>query len=143
MLRLYSTVFAYWVGAVFLLLGLVLAGFGRERAWLPSVAVGIGLAGLLWLNVVNPEAVVVRHNVAFAERSGRFDPGYASNLSDDAIPTLVGSLPALDGSARGLVLRRICEPRPLARTGWASYNVARERALESLGAACAGRIETG
>jgi hypothetical protein len=143
MLRLYSTVFAYWVGAVFILLGLVLAGVARRRAWLPSVAVGIGLVGLLWLNVANPEAIVVRHNVTFAERSGRFDPAYVSNLSDDAIPTLVDSLPDLDAPAHGLVLTRLCPPRPPERAGWASYNAARDRAFESLTAACAGRIGTG
>jgi hypothetical protein len=139
MLRLYSTVFAYWIGVVFILLGLLLAGLGLRRAWLPSVAVAIGLAGLLWLNVANPEAIVVRHNVDFAARTGRFDPAYASDLSDDAIPTLVAALPDLDAASRGLVLQRLCPPHPTARTGWASSNVARDRAVESLAAACAGR----
>jgi hypothetical protein len=136
MLRLYCTIFAYWIGAVFILLGLFLAGAGRGRSWWPAAAVGVGLAGLLWLNLVNPEAVVVRHNVAFAARTGRFDPAYVSGLSDDAIPVVVGSLPNLDPAARRLVLVRLCPPRPIQRTGWAAYNVAREHAVESLRAAC-------
>jgi hypothetical protein len=138
MLRLYSTVFAYWIGVVFIILGLMLAGLGRRRAWLPSAAVAIGLTGLLWLNVANPEAIVVRHNVDFADRTGRFDPAYVSDLSDDAIPTLVAALPDLDAASHALVLQRLCPPHRIARTGWASYNVARDRAVESLAAACAG-----
>lgn len=143
MLRLYSTVFAYWIGAVLILLGLVLAGVGRTRGWLPSVAVGIGLVGLLWLNVANPEAVVVKHNVAFAERSGRFDPVYVANLSDDAIPSLVDSLPMLDPAARRRLVTRLCPPEPARGTGWASYNVARDRAFAALTAACAGPPNSG
>jgi hypothetical protein len=136
MLRLYCTIFACWIGAVFLSFGLVLAGAGRGRSWWPSAAIGAGLAGLLWLNIVNPEAVVVRHNVAFAAETGRFDPAYVSGLSDDAIPAVVHSLSNLDPGVRRLVLSRLCPSGPIQRTGWAAYNVARDRAFESLAAAC-------
>ena len=101
MLRLYSKVFAVWIGVVFVLLAVDLAGVGRRRAWLPSAAVAAGLVALFALNVVNPEAMVVRHNVDFAERSGRFDPVYLTELSDDAVPALVDALPRLDPEARG------------------------------------------
>jgi Domain of unknown function (DUF4153) len=138
MLRLYCTVFAWWIGAVFVLLGLMLAGVGGGRTWLPSAAVAVGLAGLLWLNTANPEALVVRHNVAFAQATGRFDPAYVSGLSDDAIPTLVSVLPELPTDARELVLSQVCPARGPDRTGWAAFNLARDRALESLASACAG-----
>lgn len=136
MLRLYSTVFSYWIGAVFVLVGLLVAGIGRGRSWLPATAVAIGMAGLLCLNVVNPEAMVVRHNVSFAEETGRFDPAYVSDLSDDAIPTLVGSSDRLDEAVRRLVLARVCPPPVPEHRGWAAYNVARDRAFGSLAAAC-------
>jgi hypothetical protein len=90
------------------------------------------------LNVANPEAIVVRHNVDFAARTGRFDPAYASDLSDDAIPALVAALPELDAASRGLVLQRLCPAHPTVRRGWASSNIARDRAVESLAATCAG-----
>jgi hypothetical protein len=137
MLRLYCTIFANWIGAVFILLGIVLAGVGRSRSWWPSAAVGVGLAGLLWLNVANPEAIVVRHNVAFAAESGRFDPGYISGLSDDAIPAVVAALPELDPAARDVVLAGLCPPGPVRQKGWAAYNVGRRRAFEALARACA------
>ena len=94
---------------MFVLLAVDLAGVGRGRAWLPSAAVAAGLVALLALNVANPEAMVVRHNVAFAERSGRFDPDYLTDLSDDAVPALVDALPRLDPEARRVVLDRVCQ----------------------------------
>lgn len=139
-LRLYCTIFALWIGAVFILLGAVLAGVGRHRAWWPSAAVGVGLVGLLVLNAVNPEAIVVRHNVAFAQRTGRFDPAYVSGLSQDAIPTVIAALPGLDAATREVVLGRLCPPRPVREKGWAAYNVARARASTALATACATQI---
>ena len=67
MLRLYAAVFAGWIGVSLVLLG----GWvhkRRDRAWFPAAAVGAGLAALLALNVINPEAIVVRRNVTLAEQ---------------------------------------------------------------------------
>ena len=47
MLRLYSELFSYWIGAVFLFLGAALAGVGHGRGWLVGAAVAAGLALLL------------------------------------------------------------------------------------------------
>ena len=139
MLRLYSKVFAVWIGVVFLLLGVDLAGLGRRRAWLPSAAVAAGLVALFGLNLANPEAVVVRHNVAFAERSGRFDPVYLTDLSDDAVPALVSSLPRLDPAARQVVLDRVCGmgSAGLATRPWWSFNTGRDAAVEARNQVCA------
>jgi hypothetical protein len=123
MLRLYSKVFAVWIGVVFVLLAVHLVGLGRGRPWLPSAAVAAGLLALLGLNLANPEAVVVRHNVAFAERTGRFDPVYLADLSDDAVPALVAALPRLGPDARQVVLDRVCGDGTAGRPGrswWAS-----------------------
>jgi hypothetical protein len=75
MLRLYSMVFAVWIGAVFVLLGCRLAGLGAPRQWLMPAAAAVGLAMLFVLNVMNPEAYVAR-------RSN--DPAYNRTLSPDA-----------------------------------------------------------
>lgn len=139
MLRLYSKVFAAWIGVAFVLLGLDLAGVGRGRSWLPSAAATTGLVALLALNVVNPEATVVRHNVAFAERTGRFDPVYLTDLSDDAVPALVDSLLGLDPEARQVVLDRVCgmESAGRATRPWWSYNGGRDAAVEARASVCA------
>ena len=115
MLRLYSQVFALWIGAVFVMLAVDLVvsarrGGGRGRSWLPGAAAVAGLVALLALNVANPEAVAVRHNVDFAERTGKVDAFYLTELSDDAVPSLVDALPRLDPPARQQLLDHLCQP---------------------------------
>ncbi len=139
MLRLVSTVVAVWIGVVFVMLALDLAGVGRGRAWLPSTAVAAGLVALFALNVVNPEAIVVRHNVAFAEESGRFDPDYLTDLSDDAVPALVDALPRLSPDARRVVLDQVCGTMGSAGQdgrSWWSFNFARDAAVEARNSVC-------
>jgi hypothetical protein len=85
MLRLFVMAFAVWVGAVFVLLAFRLGGMGGGRHWFAPAAVTIGVAMAFVLNVVDPEAVVVRRNAARPD----FDVAYAATLSDDAVPALV------------------------------------------------------
>ncbi len=138
MLRLYSKVFAVWIGVAFVLLALDLAGVGKGRSWLPPAAVAAGLVALFALNVANPEAFVVRHNVEFAESSGRFDPDYLAELSDDAVPALVDALPRLAPDARAVVLGRVCEMGSAGRATrpWWSFNGARDAAVEARNSVC-------
>ncbi|MEA2716503.1 MAG: hypothetical protein QOI99_820 [Actinomycetota bacterium] len=138
MLRLYSKVFAVWIGVVFVLLALHLVGLGRGRPWLPSSAVAVGLLALLGLNLANPEAVVVRHNVAFAERTGRFDPVYLADLSDDAVPALVAALPRLGPDARQVVLDRVCGDGTAGRPGrsWWASNTSNRAATNARATVC-------
>jgi len=134
MLRLYSSLLAAWIGAAFVLLGLLMAR-GGGRSWFLPASVGLGLAGVLALNVVNPEALVVRHNVAHAEHGAGFDAGYATRLSADAVPALVAALPRLDEATRQQVLTGLCAARP--RPGsWLSYNGGVDTADEARNRAC-------
>jgi hypothetical protein len=135
MLRLYSSLLAAWIGAAFVLLGILMAGVGERRSWFVPAVAGLGLAGVLALNVVNPEALVVSHNVAHAERTGGFDTGYATRLSADAVPTLVAALPRLDEDARGRLLSELCAPRPRPG-GWLSYNGGVDAAVEARNRVC-------
>ncbi|HSH60693.1 MAG TPA: DUF4173 domain-containing protein, partial [Acidimicrobiales bacterium] len=135
MLRLYSSLLAAWIGTAFILLGIRMAGVGVRRSWLVPAAVALGLVGLLGLNVVNPEAVVVRHNVAHAERKGGFDADYATRLSTDAIPTLVASLPRLQEGDRERVLAGLCSRRPRS-AGWLSFNGGVDAAVEAKNRVC-------
>jgi hypothetical protein len=138
MLRLYVKLFCFLVGGVFVLLGLALVGVGPRRAWfVPSSAI-LGLALLLALNVADPEAYVVRHNVAFAQRSHRFDPAYLAGLSDDAVPALLAAIPSLGARARAAVYARLCPRGPSQWQGWAAFNLARHRADVALTKACVG-----
>jgi Domain of unknown function (DUF4173) len=141
MLRLYSELFSYWIGAVFLFLGAALAGVGHGRGWFVGAAVAAGLALLLALNVVNPEAVVAGDQLAGARQVRRTDVGYVARLSEDAIPTVAARLPGLDPVARADLRARLCaaEPDgvpPSRFTGWAAWNLGRERAARAVTRAC-------
>lgn len=138
MLRLYSMLFAAWVAAVFVLLGCALAGLGRTRSWLVPGAAAVGLAGLLVVNAANPEAMVVRHNMAHFERTGRFDAGYAVGLSDDAVPALAEALPHLDDATQDRLLDGLCDRYPPPRRRL-SFNASTDRARDALHPVCPGR----
>lgn len=136
MLRLYSQVFAVWIGVVLVLAALALAGVERRRHWLPPMAVVAGLVLLFTLNAVNPEAVVARHNLDRAQHTGRLDAGYLAELSADAVPSMVDALPRLETQHRGLLLAAICSGGdPLARGGLA-YNHALQAAEAARRQAC-------
>jgi hypothetical protein len=136
MLRLYSSVFAVWIGLVLVLAGCGLAGLGAGRAWFPAAAVAAGLTLLLALNVVNPEAVVVRHNVDRATRTQKVDPGYLAALSDDAVPELVRALPRLPEPARSQLLDAVCAGSEPPFEGWAAANTSRRRAMDARRQVC-------
>lgn len=136
MLRLYSQLFAVWIAVVFVLLGARVAGVLPQRHWFLPLATVAGLALLLGLNAVNPEAIVVRHNVDHAAHTGRFDPAYLAELSDDAVPALVDALPRLDPAARGQVVASICRPPSTEFVGWAAFNASRHSAADARRRAC-------
>jgi hypothetical protein len=108
MLRLTSTVVAWWLGAVFVLVGLAYAGVGRSQRWMAGAIALSFLVTLAGFNLADPEAVVVQRNVDHALATGRFDDAYLGELSDDAIPALADALPRLDPEDRAAALSRIC-----------------------------------
>ena len=63
MLRLYAQSAIVWVGLVLVFLGVWIAGVGARRTWVWSAAGVTALLMLFAMNVLNPEAFVVRHNV--------------------------------------------------------------------------------
>jgi len=95
-----------------------------------------GLAFLLALNVADPEAVVVRHNVARAAKTQKVDPSYLAELSDDAVPALVAALPSLPEPARTEVVAAVCDAPQPEFTGWAATNTSRRRAADARRRVC-------
>jgi hypothetical protein len=131
LLRLWSLLFAVWIGAVFVLLGLSLAGLHRRRAWFVPAAVALGLAGLLVLNGADPEAVIVRRNVERFAGTDRLDVWSLTSLSDDAVPALADALPRLAPADRDLVLSRICAGERRRSGGPWAANASRDAAVEA------------
>ncbi len=135
MLRLYCTLFAIWIGVVLVLLAAWLTR-RWSRAWFPAAAAACGLALLLGLNAVNPEALVARTNLQ-READLRTDTRYLADLSDDAVPTIVGLLPSLEPDVRRQLTTRLCaESRSDRADGWTSWNLARSRADDARAQVC-------
>jgi hypothetical protein len=135
MLRLHVRVFCLWIAATFVLTGLWLTARSTTRHWLPSVAASLALASLLGLNLINPEALVVRHNVLHAERTGIFDAAYATGLSSDAVPALVTAIPRLSPQARADLRGGLCG-LPITAPGGLSWNRSRAEAATTLERLC-------
>lgn len=124
-LRVFVVAVEVALGVVLLL---VMAAGVRWRApWLPRAVVGVAAAALLALAAVNPDALVLRHNVSAAERGtlvADLDLGYLRGLSSDATPDAA----RLAEPVRSCVLDRdeVSEP------GLAGWNLARSRADAAL-----------
>ena len=132
-LRLWSALFAVWIGVVFMLLAIALPA-GRvasRRAWFVPLSIAAGLVGLLVVNVANPDALIVHRNVDRFGASGKLDVAPLLALSDDAVPALLDSLPQLLPADADLVLREVCAgPRSAAGGLWA-FNAGTDAAVEA------------
>jgi len=123
-LRLYATGVVLWLAVVFVWLGMtVLRG---RRHLFATGAIVAGFAATLFINIVNPDALIARTNLS----RPNVDVAYLGALSDDAVPTLVAKLPSLDPSLRRPLARTLLD-RSSSREGWLSWNASRRHA-ESL-----------
>lgn len=131
MLRLYSHVFALWMGIVFVLFGLSILTAGANMRSLPGAAAASGLVILLALNLVNPEALVVHLNIDQSRTTQRLDSVYLAGLSDDAVPALFEGLSRLDAEHRGDLHRLVCQQHAASQRSWADYNLAAQTAADA------------
>jgi hypothetical protein len=130
-LRLYTTAFMGWLALVFLwFLATVLRG-QRERFACGALVAGLGVIAALV--AMNPDALIVRTNVAHVRAGRALDDGYLAALSADAVPALVRALPELDDARRPAVtlalLRRWSQP---GGHDWRTWNRARELARSAV-----------
>jgi hypothetical protein len=122
--------------AALLMCGVIAIVSGRT-AWLPSAALGLGFVALIGLNLFDPEAFIADRNIARVERSVDLDTSELASLSADAVPATVAALSTLDPTTRVVVEQNLsCLREELRdgvdRFGWASFNLARDIALEGL-----------
>ena len=130
-IRLYATAFMLYLALVFAWFAWTALRERPERFALG--AVGQGFAVLAALHLVNPDAFIVRTNLARPAAERPFDGRYAASLGADAVPPLLAALPRLDARARcqaadGLLLRR----RDLETDDWRNWNLSRARARRLL-----------
>jgi hypothetical protein len=131
MLRLSSTVAAWWIGGVFVLVGLAFAGVRRSHDWLAGAIATLAVLTLVGYNAVDPEAVVVRHNLARDATEVPVDISYLQHLSDDAVPALAAALPDLDRQTAAATVEAICRSGDATEPGLLDWNRSTSRAAET------------
>lgn len=135
-LRLCSLLFALWIGATFVLLGLSMADTRSTRSWFVPASIAAALTGLLVLNAANPEAIIVRRNVDRFAGTDTLDIPHLLALSDDAVPELVSALPRLSPEQAEVVKAAVCAGERRSADGPLAYNGARAAAIEARNSIC-------
>ena len=120
-LRLYATGLILWLAVVLVWFALTVVR-GRPRAFAFG-AILAGFAATVVLNVVNPDAVIARTNLA----RPHVDVAYLTGLSDDAVPGLLERLPALAPARRGALAAALLR-RKEQDGGLFGWNASRARA---------------
>jgi len=119
--RLYATMVMLWVAFVLAWLGATVLRGRRERFAFGALAAGVATA--LVLNLLNPQAIIVKVNAGRAAAGEAYDVAYAKQLSGDAVPALVSSLSRLPPSERCHVAGLLLERWGKARAGgWRTFN---------------------
>src|SRR5438876_8068996 len=130
-IRVYSTAFMLYLAGVF-----AWFAWTTLRGQRPRFAFGAlfqGFAVLGGLHLVNPDALIVRTNLARPPAERPFDGWYAASLGADAVPLLLEALPRLDRSAQCAVAAGLLKQRDrLEHDDWRNWNFARARARRLL-----------
>lgn len=90
MLRVYTIVFAVWLGLVALLTFTALVR--SSDRWLTPVVLTSIAIGAFGMNVADPERLVAEHNIERARQGAELDLDYLEHLSNDALPTILSGM---------------------------------------------------
>ncbi|WP_243706194.1 DUF4153 domain-containing protein [Micromonospora sp. KC721] len=123
--RIFVMAFELLLGTVFLMI--LAAGVRWRGRWIPGVTVGLAVAMLLGLAVLNPEDYAARRNIARYEQTGKIDAWYLRALSADATPALA----TLPDRVRRCTLSWIDDDLDRADP-WYAWNLGRARARAEL-----------
>jgi len=129
--RLYATAFMAYLAGVFAWLAWTTLRGRRGRFAFGALVQGFAV--LAGLQLLNPDAFIVRVNLASPAAERPFDGRYAASLGTDAVPDLLDALPRLEApeqcrAARGLIARW----HELEHDDWRNWNLARVRARRLL-----------
>jgi hypothetical protein len=132
-LRLYTTIFMFWISTV--LLWFVLTVLRARRDRFAFGALIAGFAAIFAINAMNPDALIAGTNIDRMEAGKRFDAYYLTTLSADAAPVLVESLPEI-GDTRlwkdHTVEQDLVYRWDKRMTDWRTWNLGRSRARQSV-----------
>jgi hypothetical protein len=135
--RVYATAIVVWLTIIFALL--IATVLRRRDAGFALGALVSGWLVLAALDVVNPQALVVKTNADRSVEGAAFDWQYAAHLDADATPQLAAAVGRLDESGRCAVaatLARVARDREAGLPDdWRGWNASRVRAFSTANAA--------
>lgn len=126
--RLYATALMFWIG---FLLAWFAATAMRDKPGFAFGSLISGFALLATLNIVNPDGLIVRANVARVGRGESLDVSYLNSLSDDAVPALVSAWGRFDPAQRCELRNGVIDREQRRKAGWQSWNLGRWRAARA------------
>ncbi|HEX2781302.1 MAG TPA: DUF4173 domain-containing protein [Gemmatimonadaceae bacterium] len=128
--RIYATAIMGWLALVFVLFAATVLR-GRSAGFVFG-AIVCGWLTVAVLDIVNPQAIVVRTNVERAANGATFDDRYVASLGADAAPELAAAIPRLGDGARCTILRGMERTAKDRGRGlpedWRWWNASRSRA---------------
>ncbi|MCC6929332.1 MAG: DUF4173 domain-containing protein [Gemmatimonadaceae bacterium] len=119
--RLYATAIMVWLAMVCGALALTVLR-GRPRTFAALTALS-GFVTLGTLNVLNPEVLIARVNLARDTDARTVDLPYLSHLSGDAMPTLVKALQVAEPSEEACIAATTMRTRWMVEQGDPSWNI--------------------
>ncbi|MFN2412839.1 MAG: DUF4153 domain-containing protein [Pyrinomonadaceae bacterium] len=131
--RFYPMVFMVWLAVVFAWFAVTVLRNARNHfAW---GALWSAIVILAATNLMNPDAFIARTNIQLMQQGREFDAHYnSSELSDDALPTVLNALPSLNADGQCLVKWKLHDRliRSRSETDVRSWNWSRYAARQRL-----------
>jgi len=138
-LRLYTSAFVLWIFAV--LVWFLLTVLRNRREYFAVGTLITGFVAIAVLNLLNPDALIVKTNVARMQDGKTFDASYLTSLSADAVPPLLASLGSMSEADRRTVEEALRSRWSSSGGDWRTYNLGRSRAREMVNEDLSGNFE--
>jgi len=124
--RLYAAAVMVWIAAALAWFGATVLRGERRRFVLGGIVAGFVVIG--GMNVLNPDAVIARANLARAESGEELDAEYLAWLSADATPILAAALGNLTTDHRCTIARDLAQAHEERQgSDWRSWSLGRSR----------------
>jgi len=132
-LRLYTTAFMVWIGVTLLWFAWSVLMRDARRHFAAGAFASL-LMTLGTLHFINPDALIVRANIAHATANRSFDTDYAlTALSLDAAPELIDNLARLPEREQRFIAAGMLERHAeLEASDWRAWSIARRQAWDSI-----------
>jgi len=132
-LRIWAFAGAGLITVLIVLYGLSISGWRSETSWYPGFAIVLVALVVIGLNVANPDQRVAEYNLR-TQGPTEIDAFALTQLSDDAVPTLVGNVTRLSLDDQRVVRGQLCNrPDRTTSYGFLEYNraaIAADRVLD-------------